>query len=283
MGGSVELPENLLEQSVLDHGYVKYIRHMGDDELIVETARMSTDGAFRGWESDQPMLDYMYRHHHTSPFEFGSLIVEVQAPIMVYRQWHRHRTQTYNEMSGRYTELPDLCYVPEPDRIQKQSTINKQGSGEPFSMDEQLDYVADMREEQAIMRGRYGDRIRDGVSKELARINIPVSQYSRMRAVANLHNWLNFLRLRMDEHAQWEIRQYAYAIAKLVAHLWPRTYGLFEEYTLFGVSFSSSEKYLLRQSVLGMSVDERYRFLAHAEECLGKSKFREFKEKVWDR
>lgn len=230
----------------LDHGYVKYIDHLGSDEFIVECARMSTGKGFKGWNTDMAMLDYMYRNRHTSPFEFGVLVVEVQAPIMVFRQWHRHRTFTYSEASGRYTELPHLYFVPSEDRLRKQSTTNKQASGgSSFSEAESSWICKNIETDQHRVRESYRRYLEMGLARELARVNCPVSQYSRMRAIGNLKNWLHFLNLRLDKHAQPEIRAFAEPIEQLIKDLWPRTYSLFLEYDINGQHMSATEVSML--------------------------------------
>jgi len=247
------------QQKILDHGYVQLVEHWGSDERVVEAARMSTNKGFLGWgpvheiscasqaisggqglehipcnctpkAGDEKLLRYLYENKHATPFEMGGMVIEVQAPIMVFREWHRHRTQSYNEMSARYTQLPDLFYVPATERITAQSKKNKQSSGA-----EELDpvVIADFREALAKTQreayARYERAIKDNVPRELARLHLPVSIYSRMRASANLRNWLSFLTLRMEAGAQWEIRMYANAVAALVSNKFPRTYGLFSE------------------------------------------------------
>lgn len=216
---------------VLDHGYVKLVDKWGSDEAIIEAARMSTSGGFRGWEVDSRLLRYLWEHKHYSPFEMGGVVFEVQAPIFVFREWHRHRTQSYNELSARYTELPDLFYIPSIERLMagRQATKNKQGSEEGFT--EAFAKAMQVVMEKASKRARseYEYILSLGVSRELARLVIPVNQYSRMRASANLRNWLGFLELRMAEGAQWEIRQFANAVGEIVGELFPRTYELFKE------------------------------------------------------
>lgn len=214
---------------LLDHGYVKYIEHWGSDERIIEAARMSTDKGFQDWDKDAKLLAYLYRNKHLTPFEQCGMTVEVQAPIFVFREWHRHRTQSYNELSARYTELPNLFYIPSSDRIKKQSTTNKQGSGEPLSA-WTTDYCRDVIKKAYLdSREAYEVLLANGVAREVARLVIPVAQYSRMRASANLRNWLQFLELRLPENAQWEIRQYAEAVGSLIKTHFGRTYGLFAE------------------------------------------------------
>jgi len=165
---------------------------------------------------------------------------------MVFREWHRHRTQAYSEFSARYSQMPDLHYLPSEERIQKQSTINLQGSGESFDVEYAGVVVSDLRHEQQLVYDHYNRLVEEGVAKEVARLNTPVSRYSKMRAKTDLRNWLGFLLLRMAPNAQWEIRQYANAVAEMVKVIWPRTYGLFEEYDLHGVHLSKREAAFLR-------------------------------------
>lgn len=262
-------------KEVLDHGYVKLIDYMGSDEAIIEDARMSTGRGFISWEpyercekcegtralgkgnwgarcehewksfprGDLGLLEHLYRERHTSPFECGGeLKIEVYAPIMVFREWHRHRTQSYSELSARYTQMPDVHYLPSPERIQKQSASNKQGSAE--TLDEELARIIidDLALDQQNVYTSYENHLGRGVAKEVARINTPVARYSKMRAKTDLHNWLGFCRLRMAKNAQWEIRQYANIVAEILGALWPRTFALFEEWDLHGVRLSRTER-----------------------------------------
>lgn len=253
------------EIKVLDHGFVKYVMSMGTEESIIEAARQSTQKGFLGWGSkqkhntkcldeinitcncpveqgDEKLLEYLYKNRHTTPFEMCELVVQVKAPIMVLRQWHRHRTFSYNEWSGRYSQLQDEFYVPEP-RFQDQK--NRQGSDEITEIIDS-DYMQEWASEQSLIYHNYDSNVKAGIAKEVARINMPVSVYTIMWAKANLHNWLHFLKLRMDSHAQYEIRVYANAVAEIIKSLWPRTYALFENYSLNARSFSSEEFNLLQ-------------------------------------
>lgn len=227
------------DHPVLDHGYVRLVESWGSDERVIEAARMSTDKGFLGWtfedgtERDMKLLRYLWEHKHTTPFEMAGMTIEVQAPIFVFREWHRHRTQSYNELSARYVPLPDLFYVPSIECLQaaRQDQINKQGSSgaQPFNRVEAENRQAQLRGVYAFCRRQYMDLLAMGVAREVARLVIPVSQYSRMRASANLWNWLRFLRLRQAPNAQWEIRQYADIVAGLIGECFPRTYQLFDE------------------------------------------------------
>ena len=228
---------------LLDHGYVKLIDFMGSDEGIVEAARMSTGKSFQGWEKDEGFLRRLWlgakdegqalppMPKHSSPFEHAEIAIEVCAPIFVFREWHRHRTQSYNEMSARYTQLPDLQYIPSSDRLMSavQSSKNKQGSQEGFTREQAAELQQKLRESYDITRLEYEHLLEMGVARGVARLVVPVAQYSIMRAKSNLLNWLRFLTLRMAHEAQWEIRQYANVVGEIVKTLHPRTWDLFIE------------------------------------------------------
>lgn len=247
--------------NVLDHGYVELVESWGSDERIIEAARMSTDKNFRGWgplhapncsynvpgepkevhaeaccdgvPGDEKLLRRLWEFKHATPFEMAGMIIEVQAPIFVFREWHRHRTQSYNELSARYTPLPDLNYIPSVERLLLNSKTNKQ-AGTIKGADEltEIGAIAFKQELDALYRNAehlYQVALKAGVPKELARLPVPVGRYSRMRASANLRNWLAFLTLRMEASAQWEIRQYAEIVYKIVSETFPRTAELFIE------------------------------------------------------
>jgi thymidylate synthase (FAD) len=232
--------------SVLDHGYVELIEAYGtgrdgkpqddagvddpDYECgIVEAARQSTQGAFRGWGQDAKLLKYLYDHKHATPFEFAGMIIEVRAPIFVLREWHRHRTQSYNEMSARYSPLPDLYYVPTYERVMM--SVGKQGgvATDAVTLTETCAerWRDDLGHYYQVAEMGYQLALRNGIPKELARLVMPVGHYTQMRASANLRNWLGFLTLRLDPAAQWEIRQYAGAVGQLIAATFPKTWELF--------------------------------------------------------
>ena len=184
---------------------------------------------------DEKLLKYLWDHHHTSPFEMAGLVFEIYAPIFVVREWQRHRVQalheglSFNEMSGRYTELPNDYYTPSIERIKasKQSKTNKQGSEEGFSDHEALLIQERIGDIQKDCRAVYVLLLDQGAAREVARLVLPVSQYSRLRASANLWGWLHFLKLRLDTSAQWEIREYAKAVSDIIKGLFPRTHALF--------------------------------------------------------
>lgn len=237
---------------VLDHGYVEFVEAWGHgkagefeveegvDEVfsdyevgIIEAARQSTQGSFRSWEKDAKLLERLYSHNHSTPFEFAGMVIEVQAPIFVFREWHRHRTQSYNEMSARYAPLPDLYYFCSyQEVIQRahaaQEEKNKQaGAVGEIDTGKIVRWVKRDLELATILEAHYQEGLACGVPKELARKKMPVDHYSRMRATTSLRNWLAFLTLRQAPDAQKEIRLYANAVAEIISVKFPQTYKLF--------------------------------------------------------
>lgn len=219
--------------SVLDYGYVRLVRVMGDDLAIVRAARVSHNAEPRHNGDDEKLIRYMMENRHTSPFEHVVFTFEVQAPLFVFRQWQRHRTWSYNELSARYTEMPDLFYVPEPHHVTAQHATNKQAREEPG--DTRTAAEESERISSAIARAcmvAYADYkylLQLGCPRELARAVLPVSIYSRMFATVDLWNLFHFLRLRLHQHAQWEIRQYAQAMLQLVRQHVPVSCAAFED------------------------------------------------------
>jgi thymidylate synthase (FAD) len=217
---------------------VRGVETWGSDEAIIEAARMSTNKGFVGWgpkddgsPGDEKLLRYLYEHKHNTPFEMAGLVIEVQAPIFVFREWHRHRTQSYNEMSARYTPLPDVNYVPTVERLMLNSKYNKQAGvvrgAEELTEEKAEAFQRSLRSAYATQEALYQQALTAGVPKELARVHLPVGRYSRMRASANLRNWLAFLTLRQALDAQYEIRVFANAVGELIAETFPRTWELF--------------------------------------------------------
>jgi thymidylate synthase (FAD) len=238
---------------VLDKGYVRLVEHWGSDERIIESARMSTQKGFLGWgpihsapcvndygpcictprPGDEKLLKFLWDQGHHTPFEMAGFAVEVKAPIMVFREWHRHRTQSYNEMSARYAPLPDESYVPTLERLMVGTGSNKQAAAAHGAVELLEDAARDWLKTLELLYGmvqtHYESGLQAGVPKELARLALPVGRYSVMRAATDLRNWLAFLKLRCAPNAQWEIRQYANAVAGLVREHFPRTYEVARE------------------------------------------------------
>lgn len=209
--------------NVLDHGVVRLVDWMGDDMSVVRAARVSYDAAWRAGDnegSDTRLIRYLWKHAHTTPFEAVTLTFEVKAPIFVFRQWHRHRTWSFNELSARYRELPEEFYVPRPEHIGVQSKDNKQGRDlAQAELDDML--VPSMIDTSCRAAFEaYRTLLARGVPREIARSVLPVATYSHMFATVNLLNLFRFLTLRCDGHAQYEIRVYAEAmrdLARIVA------------------------------------------------------------------
>ena len=227
--------KTIAEIKLLDHGYLRFIESWGSDERIIEAARMSTDKGFQGWDKDMRLLSYLYDNKHSTPFEMAGIVVEVKAPIFVFREWHRHRTQSYNEMSARYIPLPDEHYLPTVERIMEganTATTNKQAqgvTGTQMTIEQAVGAQNAMLHAYYATQQAYACLLALGVPKELARLPVVGARYSKMRASANLRNWLAFMTLRSDPSAQWEIRQYSDAMGQIVKELFPRTWSKFEE------------------------------------------------------
>lgn len=260
------------EREVLDHGTIRLIRAWGSDEEIVETARVSTQKGFLGWGpihaetcqrqiaieecicnygyasdaaeaspctcdpkvGDEKLLKFLYDNKHSTPFEFGGITIEVQAPIMVFREWHRHRTQSYSEASARYAPLPDLHYVPTLERLLPtigNTNTNKQAGSvagtAPVTREVAEEFRCRLAKAYRDDQELYEWALVNGIAKELARLPLSVGRYSRMRATGNLRNWLAFLTLRTASNAQYEIRVYAQYVEKFIGEIFPRTHHLF--------------------------------------------------------
>lgn len=263
------------EVPLLDHGYLRFIEHWGSDERIIESARMSTDKGFKGWgpkeepckvcggsghqglvttccgdpnpkclncrgagkePGDEKLLRFLWENKHSTPFEMAGLTIEVKAPILVFREWHRHRIPFgYNELSARYVPLPDENYCPTVQRIIEGAISagkNKQAQGTVTRIPTEAEVQAwldRLMASYAFAQQVYEEGLAIGVTKELARCPVPVARYSRMRATGNLRGWLAFMTLRSAPAAQWEIRQYSNAIGGFIKSLFPRTHELFVE------------------------------------------------------
>lgn len=246
---------------VLDHGFIALVDYMGSDAAIVEAARTSIAGeGVKATSSDAGLLRRLMADLHTSPYEMVELKFLCKMPIFVARQWIRHRTANVNEVSGRYSVLPELTYVPGPERVAWQSPVNKQGSGAQTPEDIARAVIESFRGDAEGAFSNYRDllgrnkvspmfteaqldlvRENGGISRELARINLPLATYTQWYWKIDLHNLLHFLFLRLDEHAQWEIRQYAEIMAKMVEALCPIAWQAFRDYRLDAVRLSVME------------------------------------------
>ena len=251
---------------VLNDGFVQLIDHMGSDQAICNAARVSYGNhevikkgytLYENKEKDNSLIRYLMRHRHSTPFEMTAIVFLVRCPIHVARQWMRHRTWSYNEYSTRYKEAIDSFETTEPDAWRLQATDNKQGSGEYLHTrleDTEEDTLYDGNyltgQETYLhkeLKCRYQERINAGVAREQARKDLPLSTYTEFYAKADLRNMLHFLSLRMDPHAQLEIRLFAEAMSKIIEPLFPASYQAFSDYVLNACTFSAQEMYYIRQ------------------------------------
>jgi thymidylate synthase (FAD) len=301
----VPAAEALLDVKVpiLDHGFVMLDSYMGSDAAIARAARNCTSGENTKTSSDdRSLIRRLMSDRHTSPFEFVELKFLCRMPIFVARQWIRHRTANVNEMSGRFGQMPELVYVPDDEQIAYQDPKNKQGRGALASpaVAAKVKYMLQMNGEQAfadyhVFLGRKdhdcdGDtpftteeyeeiKANGGISRELARIDLPLSTYSQWTWKIDLHNLLHFLELRLDKHAQWEIRQYARAMAKVVEALCPIAWEAFVDYRLEAMTFSRTELELLR-TIFATQHDPR--ISTCAQTLLSVSEIKKFQQKLKD-
>lgn len=253
-----ELTEKRL---VLDHGYVQYIDHMGDDLSPLEAARLST-GRETGVDvqADDKLRARLWSEFHTSPFEMAELVVEMQCPIFVLRQLDRHRSIDYdgttiesadenarqfmsrNEFSGRYSTMPDLFFIPPAERIQKKGVANKQGSAGGLDPHVQHELREFLEKQTKLSRETYERLVEAGVASEIARVALPLNQYTKIRLKGSLLSWLKVLDLRLRLDVQLECRVFAQEIAKIVRRLWPRMWAVFEEHTLYAVTIPATAR-----------------------------------------
>ena len=227
--------ESLLGKRIdcLDKGFVRLIDVMGDDASIVQAARVSYGTGTKKVLEDRGLIRYLLRHAHTTPFEMVEFKFHVKLPIFVARQWIRHRTANVNEYSGRYSEMKDEFYTPDIANIRPQSVINKQGrSDEQLPTDIAEKSAAAFKAGQDAAYADYQMFLENGIAREIARINLPVSNYTEWYWKIDLHNLFHFLRLRIDSHAQYEIRVFGEAIAELVKPFVPFAWEAFEDYVL---------------------------------------------------
>lgn len=246
--------EELLEKwsapiTVLDKGFVRLIDTMGDDSSICQMARVSYGEGTKSINDDTALIRYLMRHFHTSPFEGCIIKIHAKMPILTARQWVRHRTASLNEMSARYSVLPDQFYVPDLERIQRQSTTNRQGSGEQLPESEATITINQIDEFCNRAYKLYQELIDRDVSREIARSVLPVNIYTEWYWVQDLHNLFHFLKLRLNPAAQLEIRQYAQVIADITRDWVPTAWKAFEDYRLNSVTFSAQEVQWIREAL----------------------------------
>lgn len=236
----------------LDHGFVKLVDYMGNDTEIARAARVSYGRGTKKVQEDNALIRYLLRNKHTSPFEMVEIKLHCKMPIFVARQWIRHRTANVNEYSGRFSIMSNEFYVPSPDVLKKQSEENKQGRDEDLSHEQKQRVIEILTSDFSKVYTDYQELTEIGLAKELARIGLSVANYTEWFWKIDLHNLFHFLRLRLDPHAQYEIRVYAEAISQIVKDLCPASYKAFEDYILNSISLSQQEIDWIRKIVSGI-------------------------------
>lgn len=240
------------EYSVLDKGFVRLVDYYGGDQRIVQSARVSYGEGTKTVSQDGALIDYLLRHQHTSPFEQVVMTFHLKMPVFVARQWVRHRTGRMNEVSGRYSIMKDEFYVPAAENIAPQSTDNKQGrAAEPFPREQAEDIRRQFADGQQYAYRNYSKLVEGGLAREIARINLPLSLYTEFYWEMDLHNLFHFLKLRLDGHAQLEIRKYAEVILDMCRAVAPLATASFINNMNNGVNFSGEEMEALRKVLAG--------------------------------
>ena len=265
---SPELEKILYEAiPVLDHGFVRVIDYMGDDTSIVQSARVSYGKGTKQVSTDSGLIKYLMRHWHSTPFEMCEIKYHVKLPIFIARQWIRHRTANVNEYSARYSILDKEFYLPKKEHLAAQSKNNRQGRGEVLE-GEQANKVLSLLKDDAertydnyetMLNERYDGSVVDekepGLARELARMNLTLNTYTQWYWKTDLLNLMNFLRLRSDSHAQYEIRAYADAMLETLKNWVPITYDAFLDYRVGGTEVSSKGNLIIQKLIKGEKID----------------------------
>ncbi|WP_424965416.1 FAD-dependent thymidylate synthase [Dinoroseobacter sp. S375] len=262
---------------VLDHGFVRVVDYMGDDAAIVQAARVSYGAGTKKARDDSGLIRYLMRHWHSTPFEMCEIKLHVKLPVFVARQWIRHRTANVNEYSARYSVLDREFYIPAPEQLAAQSTINNQGRGATLQGEEAEQVLRLLKQDSMRAYDHYEEMLnqdgQQGLARELARMNLPANIYTQWYWKVDLHNLFHFLRLRADAHAQYEIRVYADAICEMVKDWVPAAYGAFEDYRMGAVQLSATGVDCLKRRLAGETVTQE-------NSGMSKGEWREF-EAVW--
>lgn len=252
---------------VLDHGFIRVIDYMGDDAAVVQAARVSYGRGTKKVQEDRGLINYLLRHWHTTPFEMAEIKLHVKLPIFVARQWIRHRMANVNEYSARYSVMDREFYVPSPEHLAAQSSVNRQGRGELLAGEEAEEVLNVLREDASRNYDHYAAMLNDpaegfhredrsGLTRELARMNLTLNYYTQWYWKTDLHNFMNFLRLRADPHAQYEIRAYADVMVDLLAKWVPLVHEAFMEHRMGSVQLSATAVEAVRRMLKGEQVDQ---------------------------
>lgn len=271
--------EELLDKEFkcLNAGFVRLIDYMGGDESIVQAARVSYGKGTKSVNEDRGLIRYLMRHMHTTPFEMVEFKFHIKLPIFVARQWIRHRTANVNEYSGRYSIMKDEFYIPDPKAVHYQSLRNKQGRTEDeVPVDLQQKVLEILTSGQRQMYAAYEELLESDIARELSRINLPLSLYTEWYWKIDLHNLFHFLRLRIDPHAQYEIRVYAEAMAEITKKVAPFAWEAFEDYVLKAEKFSRLELQIIAERLDTQCITKEFL----KSKGFGKREADEFLEKI---
>lgn len=262
---------------VLDHGFIRVIDYMGDDNAIVQAARVSYGAGTKHVSNDEGLIRYLMRHWHSTPFEMCEIKLHVKLPVFVARQWIRHRTANVNEYSARYSILDREFYIPQPEQLAAQSTVNNQGRGAVLEGAEAARVLEMLKSDATRSFDNYEAMLsqdgQQGLARELARMNLPMNTYTQWYWKTDLHNLFHFLRLRADAHAQYEIRVFAEAIAATVKDWVPLAYAAFEDYRMGGATLSAKSIEVVKRRLAGEVVTQE-------TSGMSKGEWREF-EALW--
>tara|TARA_A100001011_G_C14257293_1_gene820650 strand:+ start:502 stop:1419 length:918 start_codon:yes stop_codon:yes gene_type:complete len=255
------MEENLyLIHKVLDHGFVRVIDYMGNDTSIVQAARVSYGEGTKKSRDDKSLIFYLMRHWHSTPFEMCEVKLHVKLPVFVARQWIRHRTANVNEYSARYSILDNEFYIPKSENLASQSKSNNQGRGDVLVGEEAKEVIQILKNDSLRSYKSYEEMLsnenKKGLARELARMNLPTNIYTQWYWKTDLHNLFNFIRLRNDQHAQYEIRVYAEKIAELVKKWVPFAFEAFEQYQLNSSHLSSNGLSCIKRLMNGEDVSQ---------------------------
>ena len=272
------MEENLyLIHKVLDHGFVRVIDYMGNDTSIVQAARVSYGEGTKKSRDDKSLIFYLMRHWHSTPFEMCEVKLHVKLPVFVARQWIRHRTANVNEYSARYSILDNEFYIPKSENLASQSKSNNQGRGDVLVGEEAKEVIQILKNDSLRSYKSYEEMLsnenKKGLARELARMNLPTNIYTQWYWKTDLHNLFNFIRLRNDQHAQYEIRVYAEKIAELVKKWVPFAFEAFEQYQLNSSHLSSNGLSCIKRLMNGEDVSQD-------NSGMGKREWKEFCEMI---
>lgn len=252
---------------VLDHGFIRVVDYMGDDGAVVQAARVSYGRGTKKVNEDRGLINYLLRHWHTTPFEMAEIKLHVKLPIFVARQWIRHRMANVNEYSARYSVMDREFYIPSAEHLAAQSSANRQGRGTVLEGEEAAAVLDLLRQDASRSYDHYAQMLNDpteegfhedrlGLARELARMNLTLNFYTQWYWKADLHNFMSFLRLRADSHAQYEIRAYADVMIDILSRWVPLVHEAFMEHRMGAVQLSATAVKVVRRMIAGERVEQ---------------------------